>query len=234
MSPDYFESSSVSGILSWVFAIPVAIYLIAFGLRSLLERTEGMPAMYIAWLFLCIVVLSPFRYILFQVVAGVAFPFQSFVALLDTLPLVLYVPIVLGVLYAIGLVLPVFLITAIASTRYQVKRTRLLLSSLLAPLVVYLGTLLFFLALPLGSWTVHWLKAEEIIPATNGPAFLTYQYVARWGMPIQFSTYTRTVAQNDKEMFRSHVAAMYLSEREQVRYLKHAHPDFYETLPQEE
>ena len=171
---------------------------------------------------------QPLRYICWQIVTAVCYMFQSLHACLTIVPLGFYVPIVFGILFVICLLFPVGLCIWIGvgfSEKSKISKLRILMASVLAPFVFALGTYLFFQALPLAAKSIHWLDARDVIRASNGPAYFTYKYVTQWGMPLEFPRYTSKIAKSEKEIYRSHVAIIYLSDHQHARYINHAYPE---------
>jgi len=231
MTTDYFESSTLSLILSWVFSIPILIGLLGYGGSLLLEKQENVSWFYTVWFMVCILLFSPLRYMMWQIIAAICYSFSGVGAFFSALVLTLYVPIVFGLLYIIGIGIPIMLIIWIAlGFKEEISKARLWLSALLLPIVLQLGTFLFFLALPLGASTIHWIKMEDVIRASNGPAYVTFKYVVKWWMPIQIPKYADMVAKSDKDQLRAHMALIYLSDVEHAHYVQLAYPEFYDAL----
>jgi hypothetical protein len=95
-----------------------------------------------------------------------------------------------------------------------------------APVVAFIGTLLFSLALPFAAITTHALRAEDVIRATNGPAYYVFLGQSR-GM-IALPPYFIQTPQTNRDYLRSHVALLYLTDKEHVYFLKMAYPDLYD------
>src|SRR5688572_25886688 len=104
MNPEPFASGIVSLVLAWLLAVPVLLGTLAGSAHMLFARTEDdLPRWFMFWIMLCILVFSPFRYIVLQLLIASAFPVQSVSAFVSLFPLALYVPIVFGLLCGIGL-----------------------------------------------------------------------------------------------------------------------------------
>ena len=233
MQTDYFESSTISTILSWIFAIPIFIGLILWTLQTLFDKFEGLPRIYLIWLFICIMFFSPFRYLVLQIILATSYGVQSWSAFFSMFLLVLYIPIVFGILYAVGFGLPLlanFWVTGLMRNK-GVTKLRLFISAILTPFICVLGTYIFLWVLPYAGYATHWLKAENVIRASNGPAWIYYEYVGSHFMPIETPGYTEKVGTDLKTFYRNHIASIYLSERQHMRFIKHAYPDFYNSLP---
>jgi len=227
---DYFQSHTLSIVLTWLFSIPLIIGLVGLVLGFIFEKTEGVPRLFVIWLVICFVLLSPLRYILLQLFVGIAYPFQSFRALLSTIVLALYIPIVFGILYTIGIVLPFLGILAIVGFKEAISKIRLWLSALAAPIIFFIASYLFFWVLPYAAYSTHWLKARDVIRATNGPSKYFYTYVVE---PFGFITFPRYVEEmgfdnlSSKERLRSHVAIIYLGEKEFTYFVYKSYPEEY-------
>lgn len=148
MPPDHFASPVISQILTWIISIPLFIGLIVWTAKILFEKEEGVPRVFMIWLLLCLLLFSPLRYILFQVLVASVFPFQSISAFLATFALALYIPIVFGILYAIGLGLPLLLILKITGDKETPSKARLFAAGILAPFIFFIFSMIYFKVLP--------------------------------------------------------------------------------------
>jgi len=232
MSTDYFQSHTISLILSWIFSIPIVISAIVGPVSMLLEKEEGISRLLLIWTGLCIIVLSPFRYMVLQLFMATAYPFQSLHAFFTLLLLVIYIPIVFSILYAIGLGLPFLGMAAIAGFKSTMSRTRWLFVALASPFLFFFGSYLFHLALPYAAYSTYWLNAKDVIQATNGPAEYVYKYVVEQGTPLQFPLFATNMGLENltsKERFRAHVAAVYLGKEEFYYYIYKAYPEYAES-----
>jgi hypothetical protein len=110
MGSDYYASNTVSLVLAWIFCLPV-LFSVILVIFALFQKYEGVPWFVSVWIGLCFLWLSPFRYMLFQVIAAAAYPFQSWFAFgsLFYPGVFLLVPIAFSILYALGFTLPLFL-----------------------------------------------------------------------------------------------------------------------------
>lgn len=234
MSTDPFASGTLSTVLAWVVALPVIVGAFAAGVGMLFERTdEAIPRWFVVWLMLCLLVLSPLRYMVLQVIVGSAYAVQSLGAFISLFLLSLYVPIVFGLLYFIGVGLPLLLTLRVAFgslSSPKATRGRLVLGSLIAPLNAVGAYFAFFWLLQFAAFTVHWLRADDVIGATNGPAAVTYSVVLKHFMPLPIKGYYTDVTQTDRDMLRNHVASYYLGWRAEARYVRLAYPDLYSRL----
>lgn len=232
MQTDYFDSSTISTVLAWICAIPIFIGLIVWVIQTLFEKFEGLPRVYIIWLFICILLFSPFRYLFLQIILASSYAVQSWSAFFSLFLLALYIPIVFGILYAVGFSLPLLLnfwVTGLMKNK-KITKVRLFFSAVLTPFFCLIGTYIFLWVLPYAGYTTHWLKAEDVIRASNGPAWVYYKYAGSHFMPIETPGYTEEVGTDLKTFYRNHIASVYLSDRQHMRYIKYAYPDFYKKL----
>ena len=51
-------------------------------------------------------------------------------------------------------------------------------------------------------------------------------------MPLAITDPLASVAKNDRELLRAHVASYYLGPREYARFLKESYPEVYDSLKQ--
>src|SRR5207247_6677133 len=136
--------------------------------------------------------------------------------------LVFYVPIVFGLLFLIGVGLPLYLTLRIPFGNLTSPKTtiiRLILGSVIAPLNAVGGYYVFLWLLPYAALTVHWLNPYDLIGATNGPAAVTYSML-KYVTPLPVKEYFIEVSNTDREMLRNHVASYYLGWQAEARYVK--------------
>jgi len=155
-----------------------------------------------------------------------AYPVQSISAMLSSIPLAFYIPIVFGIMCAIGLLLPLVGIVGIAGYK-RMSTGRLFGAAVAAPVLLLLGTYLYFLVLPYAAYSTHWLKATDVIRATNGPPEYLYKYIAEEVTPLQFPLFVRDVGEENltsTERLRAHVAVIYLGNKEFSSYMYNAYP----------
>jgi hypothetical protein len=229
MPNDYFASSTFSLILAWVFSIPALLGIVAY-IFSVFEKHEG-PWIFSAWVGLCFFVISPIRYIFFQLVAATSYPFQSVFAFFSIFWLALLVPFAFCLLYAVGFGGPLLIVYWILGTKSQPSRVRYFVSGLAAPVVALIGALLFSLVLPFAAITTHWLRAEDVIRATNGPAY--YVFLGQSPGMIALPPYFAQTPKTNRDYLRSHVALLYLNDKEHVYFLKMEYPELYDEFQEQ-
>jgi len=231
MSTDPFASSLISQILTWFVSVPLLIYILSIGIAFLFEKQEGLPRIYTIWLLLCLLLLSPLRYILLQLLMAEAFPFQSWVAFFTTFILAIYIPIVFGILYFIGLGLPLFFIVLIAGFKTPNSKIRLILSGIAAPIIFLLFSSIYYNILPFAAKSTHWLGPYEVIRTTNGPSQYFYRYAVEQFTPLQFPGFTHDIGLDKmtaKERLRAHLAAVYCGNKQHWYYVSKVYPGYYE------
>src|SRR6185369_8786396 len=123
MTPHIFDSGLIPSILSWIFCIPILLGIVGW-LLTAFQKHEGVPRAFSIWLGICLLIFSPARYLVFLVSAATCYMVQSFHAFFTIFILALYVPIVFGGLYIIGVGLPMFALVPILgkSERFTVGR----------------------------------------------------------------------------------------------------------------
>jgi hypothetical protein len=225
MTNDYFASSTLSLILSWVFSIPALLGIIAY-IFSIFVKHEGVSWIFSTWVGLCFFVFSPIRYIFFLLVAATSYPFQSVFAFFSIFWLALLVPIAFCLLYAIGFGGPLLIVYWILGTKSQPSRLHYFVSGLAVPVVAFIGMLVFSLALPVAAISTHALRAEDVIRATNGPAY--YVFLSQSKGMIALPPYFDKTPQANRDYLRSHVALLYLTDKEHVYFLKIEYPELYD------
>jgi hypothetical protein len=230
---DYFQSHTVSLVLTWLFSIPFIVGPIAVAIEMLFEKTKGISRFFVIWLLICVLLFSPFRYSLLQIFMAIAYPFQSIHALLTTIILALPISVVFGVLYGIGLWLPWEGIVVIAGDENTPSKIRLWLAAMAAPILYLISSYLFYLVLPYAAYPMHlsMIDAQDVIRTTNGPAGYFYKYAIEPSCSLEFPVFVDKVGwekMSAKERLRAHVAGLYLNEREFVYYISKAYPAYFE------
>ena len=177
------------------------------------NKAEGIPRVVTIWLSLCIIVLSPVRYICLQLTMGTAYPVQSISAILSSLLVALYLWIVLFILYAIGFYLPL-LVTLFAGMREPVTKARMVLLCVLAPVGCLLSSFLVTILLPYAAMSIHWLKVKDVIRSTNGPAFYFHQLAVEIWNPMDLFVDEDQRNQN----LREHIYTVYFGEKQKASY----------------
>ena len=126
MSTDYFQSHTVSLILSWIFSIPPIIALIVYGNVQVAKNQHWFTGLLFVWILFCAIVLSPFRYAFLQLIIVTTYPYQSFYAFFTACALSVYIiPFVMSILYGIGFGLPALGHTRILQARCEQIMSRL-------------------------------------------------------------------------------------------------------------
>jgi hypothetical protein len=191
MNPEPFASATFSVVLSWIFAAPAILSIAGACVMMLFEKADDdFPRWFVFWMLLCILVFSPLRYFFLQLLIATSYPFQSIRAFLSLLLLGLYVPIIFGILYGVGIALPLLLALWLPFRNLKapmISTPRLIVASLLTPVSLTFGYVAFFWLLHFASFSVHWLKAPDVIGATNGPALATYSLALKHFLPLPVS-----------------------------------------------
>jgi len=129
----------------------------------------------------------------------------------------------------IGIGLPLLLLFLVFRVCDEMGRKLALWSSaILAPLILYLGTIIFMLVLPIAAKSTHSIEAEGVIKASNGPAYYYYRYVGRWGMPVPEPGEIKDISTDYRSFYRTQIASLYLSKGEYVYFLGKTFPDHFD------
>jgi len=227
MTNDYFASSTLSLILSWLFCIPVLLGIVSC-IFLVFQKHEGVPWFFSAWVGLCFLVFSPIRYMFFQLAVATCYPFQSIFAFVSIFWLGLLVPPAFCLLYFVGFGGPLFLTFWILGTKSPPTKLRYFASALASPFIALIGALLFSILLAFASLSTHWLRAEDVIRATNGPAYYVFGYFGSSKAMIALPPYVSQTPETTRDFLRCHVAYVYLGEREHAFFVKMAYPVIYE------
>lgn len=234
MTADPFASSTLSLILAWVLTIPFLLGVLGTGFSMLFEKADDqIPRWFVVWIIVCIVVFSPLRYMILQVIIGTAYPVQSLSAFLSLFLLTFYIPIVFGLLYFIGVGVPLLATVRLSFGKLAspvITKTRLFFASILAPVAMSAGYVGFFWLLQYAAYSTHWLRADDLIGAANGPATVAYSGALKYLLPLPVSGYYKDVSNTDRDMLRNHIATFYLGRGAEARYVKLAYPELYRKL----
>ncbi len=187
-----------------------------------------MPWIFSAWIGLCILLFSPARYLLFLLFLASSYPLQSFGALLSTLILGLYVPIIYAVLVFIGVGLPLLVIYPFVKNGFSPFRG--ILASVILPIACSIASIIFYAVLPLAGMSVGWLKAKDVLKATNGPAAIVFNYFTAPFAPLALPVFFEQTPKKNVDLIRCHVAAVYLNDRKLSYFVKNQYPDIYNKL----
>jgi hypothetical protein len=212
---DPFESSTFSLVLAWatgllVFAWVTFIAITAvadFVTKREMESPRGLPWFGLYYLS-CVIVISPVRYMMLQLLLIDTYFVQSFDAILHSLIAGIYVATVWGVLFAASIALPNALIFKLLETQ---RKASIVMAAILTPCTFALGYAVFFLLLPYAAWTIHWLPARDVIRSANGPASVFYKLVVEPDIPRIGPRLRIPDGDTAKDPLRSHIRETYVS-----------------------
>lgn len=229
MNPIEFQSSTTSNVLSWIIFYIWLTGALSFTVR-LLGKKEDQPIVATVWLGLCILALSPVRYMAFQVLFLNVYCVQSFSSFLSIIFLngFLYVYIRIMGMVAIGL--PLLVTRIIYPQEDKVGVLRGLLAGVLVPVSCILSSIMFHFLLQYAMWPMRWLDYKDLIKATNGSSAFVFKYVHS---PLSYTTlpeFFKETEKKDVDVIRCHVATMYLDERCGFQFFKTQYPDLYVKL----
>lgn len=111
---DPFASGPIGITLAWLATSGMLIYA-TVSLFTILFAKDDIARPFKIWLTLCLLFLAPVRYVVFLAIAGASFPWHSVSAFINSFILALYIPVVFGLLFFVGV--PV-------STVYSVRGTK--------------------------------------------------------------------------------------------------------------
>jgi len=228
MGSDYYASNTVSLALAWIFCLPVLFSVIGI-IFSLFQKHEGIPWFVSVWIGLCFLWLSPFRYMLFQVIAATAYPVQSWFAFgsLFYPGVFLLVPVAFSILYTLGFALPLFLNLLLVGDRWW----RNLLACIAAPILALFGSVIFGFLLPVAAGvTTQHLRGDDIIRSTNGPAYFAFVYLVTDIERVHVPQFFARTPMTSRDYLRTHVAMVYLGKDQQLEFVEKAYPEIGDQL----
>jgi hypothetical protein len=230
-APDPFASSGFSLFLSWLFCLPVLTGILGCTL-SPFSKQQGIPRLFSVWLGLCFLVLSPMRYLLFLLVVGACYPWQSVTAFFSVLAWgrFVWLPLIFFLLFAICFYVPLLLTYLTLGVRAaEPTKLRYAITAFLAPIIALVGSVVFGVVHPFAAFATHGLPAIDVIRATNGPAYYVFAWtVSPW--QVALPRYVHLTPERTQDYLRVHVAYVYLSEQDQTAYVRAAYPEVYEAL----
>lgn len=217
MEYSYYDSSLLSSILTWFVMGPVMagglMYLFSFVIIPFLPKIPagflptGITKPVLFWAVLCIYVLSPARYALFQLVLIGSYPLQSFSAWLGFMFLC---PLYFGgffLLCLVGFAAPCLTFAIFVKGQNWVRS---LVWAVLFPLACLLGEFLYFAALPYGAIPLKTAIPRELIRAANGPAAFVFNYLVP-KLPLNIPDIYEYTPMTQTDLLRCHVADTYLT-----------------------
>jgi hypothetical protein len=228
---DFYQSSQISLVLSWIFAVPTLLAFAVGGVALFNENTDT-PIFVRLWVGFCVFFLTPFRYIMLQLLFAECYFFQSFGAVFSSMLVALYMPIVFGILWFIGLGLPILLLYPLVknSVKFGIRE---IIAMVLLPVTCLLATLLFSIALPIAAKTVHWLDGRDVIRATNGPTQFFYDFVTSRLYLHDLPPYFYDTPMKSRDALRAHVATVYLDDYDHIEFIQKSYPEIFESLKQQ-
>ena len=231
-----FESSTISTVLAWLFSSSTILPIVLSPL--VLFADDAIPPLrriFYFWQFICLFVLSPYRYVIFQFALAESFPFQSWSALAGAILAAVYVPIVFGILYIVTFGIPL-IGTVLIEGRRGGSRKRLAMAALAAPLLSLAAWMPFARLLPFAGMAVYLLDPADLVRATNGPAYYVFEYLASPLTPMTYPFRGEEVAGfrfSHRDLVRLHVAAVYMSAESQGWFIREAYPELFAHLSAE-
>jgi hypothetical protein len=226
MNPDPFASSTFSLVLSWISAFPVLIAAAAIPFTTFGKELRGYRALFV-WFGVCLLALSPLRYLFFLLVAGSSYIFQSWGAFFSVFILGFYIPIVFGLLYSLGVGVPFLAVSVVIGKREDISFDRGILAAVVFPITCIISSCLFYLVLPAAAWTIRWLNPNDVIKATNGPSAMVYRYVAVPCSTTMVPGIFPSTPQSPEDLLRCHVATTYMGKQEFWYFVKKQYPEIY-------
>ena len=230
MQSDIFESYTVSLILAWVFSVPLICACIVL-IPAIFLKCEGVPRYFSVWCGICLLLLSPIRYIVFLLALSLSYCMQSLWAdatCLFILPF--YYPFVFVLLLLVGLSLPFCLVSVYWDKPERRTLGLRVLVSIAMPIACIVSTHLFFWVLPYAGKTVGWLNVKDVIRATNGPPAVIFKYFSAPFTPLPVPGFYEDTPQQDVDLLRCHVATLYVSDKKKGFFLEQQYPSIYERI----
>lgn len=226
MPTDPFQSHTFSLVLAWMAAAPT-IFSVPVRIWVGLADAKGAQLAFSLWLVVCAIIFSPLRYMLFLIVLGTAYPFQSFTALLTVIPMMLFLPFVIIPLTLATLVLPLLVAMPILGQSSPPTAGRIWAAAAALPITCMLGSAIFFFALPYAAKPVHWLRGDDVIRATNGPGCFVFKYITCIGSNPRVPWFYSLTPQTPKDLVRCHVAGIFLDSDDLQKFVAQQYPEIY-------
>lgn len=170
-----YETNWFSLSMAWFGSLWVIYFLLLIPSR-MIKKKDGFGRLFIVYIYLYYLGSSVLPWVLFQMVLGEAYLFQSITSLLSGIYLALYIPFVFGLLYIIGLILPIPIAMMIHGG-HNTNRVRKIIAGVSVPLIFFIFSIFFGALNPIASKTVRVPRTHDIIAAGNGPGFYIFKYV---------------------------------------------------------
>jgi hypothetical protein len=228
VDPIEFQSSTPSIVLSWIVFL-LWLKMVVNVTADLFKKKKNRPYVVTVWTGICILVLSPIRYIWFIVLLFNFYCIQSLSAFMSFLFIETILYIVMGkIMGNIFALLP----SIIVNNRLFVEEKdetfdHIVISSIFVPLGCILSSFVFSAVLPYVACTLQWTDYKDLIKATNGQTAFIYK-----GFQVPFShttlpEYFNQGSTTNKGELRHHVASLYMTKDDEFKYYKTQYPDLF-------
>lgn len=219
MTPEIYESSTLSTILAWLFfcyiIFQVGIIAASFFTTFMQELGWGRAAIIFA--VVCTIAFSPLRHMVFLTSWLASYPVQSFGALGQFAVISSY-----GVFVWLPLIIlgfgPAFWLLSKLADKHRV------VSLIVLPIALLFGSWLYSLYLPVASKTFFFVGHERIIKATNGPAKLTFKYVASPFSAVSMPAFFSETEQSTVDAVRCHASSILMTKKQRYEFVKGHYP----------
>jgi hypothetical protein len=213
---DPLASNIVSLVLAWIIAVPIFLAVTLGTISQTAELFSERNSGSLRWLrwfgvyyLLCLLIISPMRYMILQLLLIDSYFVQSFSAVANSLLAGMYGMIVFSLLFAVSIGVPNILL--LGALTKETKATPII-AAILTPFAFAIGYALFFLVLPYAAWTIHWLGARDVIRSANGPATVFYKLAVEPDIPRIGPKLEIEKGETANERLRSHIARTYVSD----------------------
>lgn len=228
MDPVEFQSSTTANILTWIVLL-LWLKMVIDVVSQLFQKKEHRPYIVTVWSGICILLLSPIRYIWFLVLLFNNYCVQSLSAFSSILFIETILYIVMGkVMGNVFTVLPSIIVNNLLFVEEKDQTIdHIVISAIFVPLGCILSSYVFSSVLPYVSWTLAWTDYKDLLKATNGPTAYVFK-----GSQVPFSStslpeYYSNGATTNKSELRNHIASLYMSKDDEFRYYKTQYPDLF-------
>lgn len=233
MNPDNLNPSTLSIIFPWLFTIGILVLFLMAIFSQLLtiyvSTSDLMSYTFNTWLTICILVISPIRYMILQVIIWFSLPFQSWHSLFLTLIWLIPNSLIFGFLVFIGFFAPYFIVLHISGLNKHsyVPNIRLIITMFVTPIIFFIFTYIYLLVHPIQYFTTNKYSVTDFIRAANGPGLVYYETVGSLFLPIHTPVFVPELKPNLKVFYHLHIASTYMTREKEMYFYYNYYPEIY-------
>ena len=227
---DPYAPSILVTVLHWLITVAALVGLISLlEVGDLVSELTDSPAWFGWWTTACLVILGPFNYFYLNLIYGITILVPSgwsfmmfFYWIIQLLFMVLF-----GAFYLAIFGCPIYFLVIIRNVFGRFTKARLVLSSVLAPILAISSYKALVILLPYIAIPTHFLAENHKFQASSPPFVYIFEYLIEPFSTIQYSNWVDIVGLENMsatERLRAHVASVYCSDAQEIHYLATIYP----------